>query len=324
MACNWGSSTCAAPVTGIAGPAPVLWRYNRTICSGLGDRLGALLTVAALAHVARVEVEMEWCNDPSVTYQQVRPYMPGFYGWDYPLDEFLQTFDIPPNIRLVKRYSQEFLPEVSYTGNELPAVEAHDQLYTLASRTTKIGYHLVRQEDFVRAYHVVGSQLQSKVPWQKQGYIVLHMRGFDANTVGVVLDAKRDWDPSLFCTHKVIARALKQGLKVMVIGNNLEWAREELQSHSITFPEGSAFEDMSLMLSAIGIMQHAPRGYSSYSSVPAMAKGTPLLSTYKGPHHRWQNLRQAGELPSEFYTCGAQKAFLARVVERLKIQGGIY
>jgi hypothetical protein len=105
----------------------------------------------------------------------------------------------------------------------------------------------------------------------------------------------------------------------MVIGNNLEWAREELQSHSITFPEGSAFEDMSLMLSAIGIMQHAPRGYSSYSSVPAMAKGIPLLSTYKGPHHRWQNLRQAGELPSEFYTCGAQKAFLARVVERLKI-----
>ena len=205
MACNWGSSTCTAPVYQMAaGPAPVLWRYNLTICSGLGDCLGALLTAAALAHVAKVDVEMEWCSDPSVTYQQVLPYMPGFYGWDYPLDEFLQTFEIPPNIRLVAKYSQGRLPEVSYTGNELPAVEAHDQLYTLASRTTKIGHHPVRSKDFVRAYHVAGAQLQSKVPWQKQGYIVLHMCGFDANTVGVVLDTKRDWDPSLFCTHKVV------------------------------------------------------------------------------------------------------------------------
>ena len=309
MACNWGSSTCAAPATPIAAPAPVLWRYNRTICSGLGDRLGALLTVAALAHVARVEVEMEWCDDPSAVYPQMRSVTAAWAGYNYPLDHFLQAFEIPPNIRLVPRYSSAALPEISYAGNELPAEEARDQVYTLAHRTTRLGQRPLLPQDFVRAYHVVGAQLKPKAP-RAGGHVVLHMRGFDDNVLG-----QWDWNPSLFCTHSVVTRALKLDLKVVAIGLNLAWAREELQGFGdrVTFTEGTAFEDMALMLSAAGIIQHAPRGYSSYSSVPSMAKGIPLISTYNGPLHRLQQLQQSGELPSEFYTCSERKAFLARV-----------
>ena len=330
MSCDWGSSACSisssTSAATIAAAAVPTWRYNRTVCTGLGDRLGALLTVAALAHVARVEVEMEWCGDPSKVYPQMRSVMPKWTGYSYPLDEFLLAFEIPPNIRLLPKYSaaddDDIMPEVSYTGNELLAEDAHDQLYTLAARTTKIGNHPARQEDFVRAYHIVGHQLRYRVSPILRDYLVLHMRGIDANLAGTFRDFKRDWDPALFCTHKLLNKVLKQGLKVMVIALDLQWAREQLQVYSssllLTFTEGSAFEDMGLMLSATGIIQHAPRGYSSYSSVPAMAKGIPLISTYKGPYHRLTALSQLAALPTEFYTCSSQKAFLSRVVEKLR------
>ena len=310
MSCYWGTSACSAPLaTAAAAAAPALWRYNRTICTGLGDRLGALLTVAALAHAARVEVEMEWCDDPSAVYPQMRSVTAAWAGYNYPLDHFLQAFEIPPNIHLVPHHSSAALPEISYAGNELPAEEALDQVYTLAHRTTRLGQRPLLPQDFVRAYHVVGAQLKPKAP-RAGGHVVLHMRGFDDNVLG-----QWDWDPSLFCTHRVVSSALKLGLKVVAIGLNLAWARGELQGFGdrVTFTEGTAFEDMALMLSAAGIIQHAPRGYSSYSSVPSMAKGIPLISTYNGPLHRLQQLQQSGELPSEFYTCSERKAFLARV-----------
>ena len=319
MSCDWGTSACASSSPLATAAAPALWRYNRTICTGLGDRLGALLTVAALAHVARVEVEMEWCDDPSAVYPQMRAHMPNWFGYNYPLDHFLQSFEIPPDVRLVARYSSAALPEISYTGNELPAEDAHDQLYTLAHRTTRLGQRPLPPQDFVRAYHVVGDRLRPKLLGPTRGHVVLHMRGIDANLAGTFRDFKRDWDPSLFCTHRVVSSALKRGLKVVAIGLDLAWARGELQGFGdrVTFAEGTAFEDMALMLSAAGIIQHAPRGYSSYSSVPSMAKGIPLISTYKGPLHRLEQLQQSGELPSEFYTCSERKAFLARVAAHL-------
>ena len=308
MSCDWGTSACASSSSPLAAAAaPALWRYNRTICTGLGDRLGALLTVAALAHVARVEVEMEWCDDPSAVYPQMRSVTAAWAGYNYPLDHFLQAFEIPPNIRLVPRYSSAALPEISYMGNELPSEEARDQLYTLAHRTTRLGQHSTRSEDFVRAYHVVGAQLKPKVP-RPGGHVVLHMRAWDKHTFAY------DWNPSLFCTRKVVSSALKLGLEVLAISNDLAWARKELRGLGVTFTEGTAFEDMALMLSAAGIIQHAPPGYSSYSNVPSMAKGTPLISTYKAHYHRFKLFLEAGgELPNEFYTCSARKAFLARV-----------
>jgi len=294
---------------------PPVWRYNRTICTGLGDRLGAMMTVATLAYISNVEVEMEWCGDPSVIYPNLRTYVPDWVGFNYPLDTFLQTFEIPKNVRLVKRYSTDFLPEVSYTGNELVAQEARDQVYTLAWRTTRIG-HAAEYNDFVRAYHVVGAQFKSKGHRQLQGsYFVLHMRAWDANTFAY------GWDPSLFCTHKVVSSVLKHGLKVVVVSNDLIWARETLQPlKRLSFFNGTAFEDMALLLSADGIIQHAPPGYSSYSNVPAMAKGIPLISTFKGQYHRFKLHLESGEIPSEFYTCSTRGAFSKRVVEKLKLK----
>ena len=278
--------------------------------------MGAMLTVATLAYVSNVQVEMQWCGDPSIIYGSVRPFIPKFFGYNYPLDDFLLGFKIPSNIRLVKRFSDNLMPEVSYTGNELEAQEARDQVYTLACRTTSIG-HPVSTEDFVRAYHQVGAQFQSTASRPLlESYLVLHMRAFDANTYNY------GWDAFLFCTHKVVANALKDGLTVVAISNDLEWAREAMRSlnKDILFINGSAFEDMTLLLSADGIIQHAPPGYSSYSNVPAMAKGIPLISTYKGQYHRFQLHMQVGEIPSEFFTCSSKRSFRQRVLQKLQVK----
>ena len=296
-------------------PLPV-WRYNRTICTGLGDRLGAMLTVASLAYVSNVHVEMQWCGDPSIIYSSQRAFMPKWFGFNYPLEDFLSSFKIPSNIILVKRFSEDLMPEVSYTGNELEAQEAQDQVYTLAYMTTRIG-HPVSKEDFVRAYHIVGTQFQSTAPRPLlESYVVLHMRAFDTNTYNY------GWDASLFCTHKVVANALNDGVNVVAISNDLEWAREAMTSlkKDILFINGSAFEDMSLLLSADGIIQHAPPGYSSYSNVPAMARGIPLISTYKGQHHRFKMHMEVGEIPSEFFTCSRKRSFQQRVVQKLQVK----
>ncbi len=58
-----------------------------------------------------------------------------------------------------------------------------------------------------------------------------------------------------------------------------------------------------LALSAVAIVQHASTGWSSYTSVPAMAKGIPLINTFTGNNHRFDLFSKHGEIPSEFYAC---------------------
>ena len=305
MSCEWGSVACVAQHAAFEPPPP-LWRYNRTICTGLGDRLGAMLTVAALAHAAHAHVEMKWCVDPSVVYGDIRPYIPAWTGYHYPLAEFLTAFHIPPNIRLVERYSDQELPEVAYTGNELVAQEARDQTYTLAHRTTRLGPHPMPYQAFLRGYHVVGAQLQLVARYARD--VVLHIRAPDDNTYN------HGWDPALFCTRKVVRRVQKLGHKVVCISNNFTWA-SQLPLEGLVFAHGSAFEDVSRLLSARAIIQHAPPGYSSYSNVPSMAHGVPLISTYNGPHHRFRMFMADGDVPSEFYTCSTMRGFVDAFAE---------
>lgn len=312
MACAWDSvgAMCIQPVGNVSVHLPLpVWRYKRTICTGLGDRLGAMLTVATLARLAGTEVEMHWCSDPQEVYSDIKPFIPGWHGYNYDLDSFLERFEIPGNIRWVKQYSKDDLPEISYVGNEVKAHEALDQVYTTAMRTTRLD-KVVLDEDYIRAYHVVGSQLNPRVRVHGGKYIVVHMRAPDENTYAL------DWDPSLFCSHKAVAGLQKLDIAVVVISNDLAWAKSALEPLYATKKlfNGTVFDDMSLLLDATGIIQHATPGYSSYSSVPAMACGIPLLNTYRGPNHRYDLFLDKGELPSEFYRCRNMKAFFRRVV----------
>ena len=109
--------------------AAEVWLYDRTICSGLGDRLGAMLTVATLAHLAGVQVEMEWCDgEKSRDFGDVRTHIPTWVGFNYSLPELEAAFRIPGGVRWVQSFSDTAARRVVWVGNELPAHEALDQV----------------------------------------------------------------------------------------------------------------------------------------------------------------------------------------------------
>lgn len=277
-----------------------------------------MLTLATLAYTARTTVEMEWCDAaPADVLARIRPAIPKWAGYSYPLDEFRRAFATPSNVRLLAAPAS--LPEggleVSYQGNRQPAEEGRDQLYSLAWLTTRLR-DPVEGAEFARAYHVVGSALQAREPPRvPRPYVVLHVRAVDFNTpdfYGV------SWDH--FCTRQVVKAIAARGLAVLLISNDAERAALDLAeaSSAVVVPKaGSAFDDMALLLSAEGIIQHC-RFYSSFSSVPAMARGIPHINTYSGPTHRYGLFMEAGSIPSEFHTCGEQKLFVERVVWRIR------
>ena len=46
-----------------------LFLFDRSICTGLGDRVGTMLSLAALARVENASIAFLWCKDPSVIVQ---------------------------------------------------------------------------------------------------------------------------------------------------------------------------------------------------------------------------------------------------------------
>ncbi len=80
----------------------------------------------------------------------------------------------------------------------------------------------------------------------------------------------------------------------------------------------SAYDDFSLLLGASGIVQHAWGGWSSFSTVPALASGAALINTFRGVPHRYGLFRaQGGCLPSELYDCTQRDEFVERVSDAL-------
>ncbi len=101
-----------------------------------------------------------------------------------------------------------------------------------------------------------------------------------------------------------------------VISNNHSFSMQWLKGlPSIQLVHSrSAFHDMALALSAVAIVQHASEGWSSYTSVPAMAHGIPLINTFAGRDHRFDVFASHGDVPREFYSCQQTDAFVLALV----------
>ena len=81
----------------------------------------------------------------------------------------------------------------------------------------------------------------------------------------------------------------------------------------------STLQDVLLALSAVAIVQHASTGWSSFTSVPAMARGIPLINTFTGSNHRFDLFSQYGFVPREFYSCHKAEAFARDAVAAWKL-----
>jgi hypothetical protein len=295
------------------------WLYNPPICTGIGDRLGTILALSALAslHNSSYVVHLEWCTQPEravMSNPQFMRWIPGWTGYDFPIETLHATLTLPSNIRLYTsgRAPSRFDGLVLEEGT-VPAWGAISQTSTLFCRALSMGE---RTSDWTThecetAYKKAGGQVQPvATPEEDLPYILVHFRSGDANTEA------RDERP--FCTRAVLRELHTAGLYMKVISNNHSFSMHWLQGlpsmhlvHST-----SVFQDVLLALSATAIVQHASTGWSSYTSVPAMARGIPLINTFTGDGHRFDMFASYGKVPDEFYSCHGLREFVLDVVER--------
>jgi len=66
--------------------------YDRAECTGLGDRVGILMTLATLANLHDVQIAFEWCQDPSQVFPRLHKHIPQWKGYDYDMPEFIGRF----------------------------------------------------------------------------------------------------------------------------------------------------------------------------------------------------------------------------------------
>ncbi len=98
--------------------------FDRPICTGLGDRVGTMLTLAALARHHNATVGYLWCEDPSVIYPRIRSGIPRWSGYDYNLTEFKARFRPPPEIIFVSDLADpglQRLPKVVWGQGHTPS-----------------------------------------------------------------------------------------------------------------------------------------------------------------------------------------------------------
>jgi hypothetical protein len=299
-----------------------VWFYDKPICTGLGDRIGLIISLSALASLNNNStVYMEWCTDPEravMTNPMFMHYVPRWTGFNYPLDELRQNFTLPSNVVLFVTGEMPRninLGQVISPGN-LPAWQGIPQNSILYCRSLSISSTSWTDKECLQAYRQAGSQLNPLTDEQEKDipYILVHFRAHDDNTAMV------PYNTSSFCTKDVLRGLHALGGYMKVVSNkhrlSMKWMRG-LPSMNVVHTR-SPYMDMKLALSAVAIVQHAPHGWSSFTSVPAMAKEIPLINTFTGADHRFNLFAEHNGLPAEFYSCQRMKDFLEVALKSYK------
>ena len=271
--------------------------FNRDICTGLGDRLVVILTLAALARVENASVAFGWCTDPSPVMSRITPHIPKWQGYNFSLTELQNRFNLPAEIVFAPLGQAA---KVQWQGLEVPAEQGLDSVYTIAWRTMRLSMRHTNGKRFIAAYRDIGRSLKAK---PDRRYAVLHLRGPDRNTPDAY-----DHDPAAFCTAYILRRL---GMQVIAISNNPVWANELLDGRFEISSNTSPYDDMELLWGASAIVQHVWGAWSSFSTVPALATSTPIITTYRGTPSRPLLFQAYDSMPKELYTCHSKRQFLA-------------
>jgi hypothetical protein len=278
--------------------------YKRAITSGLGDRFGNYLCAAALARALGTVCHIYWANNFELS------------GRTYCVDLVRKYVRLPENIFIyddaehardscmafgADEPTQEFV-EIVYTGNELPATNAYDCVYTLAHRALSVPGYSVDDSGMESAFRSVGHEWSVHADRAFPGsapYIAVHLRGGDKSVSHSSLESE-------FATDRLL-RLLPRDIDVVVVTDDSELLDHYRSRHPFlrysSRPRGAEdadFVDMVTLMNASAIIQHSYAGWSAFSSVIAMAKGIPLINTYIG---RGDNLlldfRRHGGCPAE-------------------------
>lgn len=284
------------------------WLYPTPICTGLGDRLGLILSLSALAslHGENCTVYMEWCTDPSRAYMSnpllVR-YIPHWVGYDYVLQDLRAHVSLPSNVKFFPSHSSPAISQAGRyvtIGHSAPEFQGIPQVSTLYWKALKFSDTHWTEEQYVQAY----KQATRRTALEGEPYVLVHFRGPDRNTF---------WqDGDSFCTIQVLRKALRTGIRMRTVTNNythaMHWLKRMPSVEIVHL--GNSLTNLQLALGATAIVQHAANGWSAFTSVPAMAKSIPLINTYSGFEHRYKVFAHYGRVPPEFHTCDQIDAFL--------------
>jgi hypothetical protein len=292
-----------------------------------------MLSLAALARHHNTTIAYLWCEDPSVVFPRIRRFVPLWSGYDYNLTEFKARFRPPHEIVFVSDLADpalQHLPKVVWgqPPMPLPAEQGSDAIPDIGWLTMRLPLpgKLDYQESFMAHYRDIVAPIAAAQPGAAVHgpYILLHMRGPDDNTLVGPYN-----EPEHYCTGKAFKalRKLKLGIPVYAISNNISWANDLLEGRvPIIEDTGSAFDHFSLLISAKAIIQHAMYGWSSYSSVPALISGAPMINTYDPflSHHRFRlfksqrALQSPRGLPTNFFDCTQIHKFTHALARRVR------
>jgi hypothetical protein len=306
--------------------------YERVMCTGLGDRMGMLLALAAVARAYNLtSVTMRWCTDPMHALR-VNPlfshYVPGWTGFDYTLEALHAHLHLPPEVRFTldkdARTPHGSVRLIDHGSDRVPPTQGlpflpwfGHEIFAIVGRRTRI-----TRAQFEAAYATATDEfMERKVNYDEAAPVfdvVVHLRAFDANTwSGHDRDALGH-----YCTRAALTRITERlpNVSVAVISHNITWARallgRTLRKKRLLLTPSYDWEDFNTLLAARrGIVQHGSEGWSAFSSVPALARRLPLLNTYTGPsEHRMDFFARFGPLPEHWHRCSDMDAFIARLV----------
>jgi hypothetical protein len=268
------------------------WRYNRVVCSGLGDRLCLLFAMAGLGRATNTRVHVRWCEEGAERR--------------YDLKSFNSMFTLPVNVVFTpsSQFASETksMPDVGFERTEITASEGFDCVYTLGPKT----FHAPGAFDalsYPKAYKAAGQEWALRTNAKRQ-YVVIHARGADKQ------------DPNLddFCTKGAVRKVADAGWPIVLISDDSELSRLIIASSdnvNITVPaDDTVFHHLSILHSAVGIIQHSRDGWSAFSSSVAMFRGIPLLNTWRGQFNRIQEFRLRGGHTNELKTCDDTAHFI--------------
>lgn len=292
-------------------PEPTLWtKYDRRLCTGLGDRLSIMLAVAALARSQNASCYFYWCVDNVgshlfYSFEDISKYMV------FPKNVVVLSLD-EFNLRSAGALA------IAFEGGELPAVNAYDGVYTLAEKTMILPNHTASHEAFLSAYRQVGQEWTIHNPIMKlpRPYIVLHLRQGDKTESN--LDSDLVPDSSTYCTFDILTTMRAYEVQVVLISDDPEAKKHVLKHFGdiVAVPVTRGFSkiqvemmDLDLLSNAAGIIQHVTLGWSAYSSTVAMAKGIPLVTTMRNGWSRLDDFREKGGCPPELMKCDQVGSF---------------
>ena len=259
------------------------FKYDRLLPTGFGDRISVYLSVAAAAATVGADVYVYWHDNASSQRDRTLVF-----------DSIRLFVQWPTNLHVLrgKDFKEETRNMDAIEFNQkglLVSYHAFDGIYTTAWKTFGLPSMLpqLSRDAFESSYRKVALEMRIKCPSHEcqhvnvSKFIVLHFRGGDKMA-----------PVSEFNTVEVLRR-IPGHVHVVVVTDDESSCNEMLSAGApyranITrlsaLPDALAqrMRDFAVLLNATGIIQHAVEAWSSYSSVPAIMRGIPLLNTWIG------------------------------------------